>query len=837
MNRQTALQAKETVPLRKNKSSWLNHAAVRPVAEAEQLQGSTAGGLAVDLTTVPAQPQTQAVEQSITRFCPMSPQRCPFGGACHSCPPRVQTKLKIGQPGDKYEQEADRVAEQVMRMPQAQWKACSSCKGKEEDEDKILQTKSAGSAGNIGSQVDHPLIQNVLSSPGQPLDAATRSFMEPRFGQDFSGVRVHTDGQAAESAREVNARAYTVGRDVVFGVGQYTPGTDEGKRLMAHELAHVGQQGKDIRFKGIIQRRVVCDEFGGACQSVPDEETYKSVADERKTEQISNDFLSPNRKKIERYGIAYKKEGVNLRDQPGPNSTVLVRLPFNTRMYIDSEKNGHYFIGTDSGKFGYVATNHVKDNLPEPDAKIYYIESGDTALEISRKHYGGEAEWGSDHRFFVNGLVHVNSEKKEPGIYKPDPNVDWDTTQVRSGYMIWVPSIQFMRSLQGVVRSGSLTYEVWQNVKDAAAAVGEFLLGAGAFVVGLLHGALESVWDILVGLKDLAVMAGDLIKWLVGRISGDNSEGLFDSLKGINWSELVQGWIDDFEDQWDNKSLLKKWHFRGWVMGYAIAEVVMLFFSGGIIQGIKWVGKSAKVAKIISQLPKIARLEKIAKTSKIGQRFSKGLQGTTAAVRAAREWAKAAFRLSNSFVQDLSLESVKRLKQIPNWAHERIRNMTVAAKRTLFGCNSPCIVDFDKIMTALKIPQGFSVRQWKKFRQAARRLTREAKLPKGELAIQGSRTTGVAKVTSDIDIILRVEEKIFFDFAHARISKVRKGTKLHKTLLNAAKKGKLSRFDISPEFNKLLREHLLPHSKFDIDFSIIKKGSKYDTGPFIQIGR
>ncbi|RWX43114.1 hypothetical protein VT98_14592, partial [Candidatus Electrothrix communis] len=221
MNRQTGLQAKETVPLRKNRASWLRHTAVRPVAEVEPLPGSITGGLAVDLTSVPVRPQAQATGQTTTRSCPMSPQRCPFGGACHSCPPRVQAKLKIGQPGDKYEQEADRVAEQVMRMPEpsVQRKGCSSCKGKEEDEDKILQAKPAGSAGN--AQVDHPLIQNVLSSPGQPLDAATRSFMEPRFGQDFSGVRVHTDGKAAESARAVNARAYTVGRNVVFGRGQY----------------------------------------------------------------------------------------------------------------------------------------------------------------------------------------------------------------------------------------------------------------------------------------------------------------------------------------------------------------------------------------------------------------------------------------------------------------------------------------------------------------------------------------------------------------------------------------------------------------------------------------
>jgi len=87
-----------------------------------------------------------------------------------------------------------------------------------------------------------PIVHDVLSSSGHPLDARTRAFMEPRFGHDFSGVRVHTDARATESARAVNALAYTVGRDVVFGQGEYKPGTSEGRRLLAHELTHVVQQ-------------------------------------------------------------------------------------------------------------------------------------------------------------------------------------------------------------------------------------------------------------------------------------------------------------------------------------------------------------------------------------------------------------------------------------------------------------------------------------------------------------------------------------------------------------------------------------------------------------------
>lgn len=91
-----------------------------------------------------------------------------------------------------------------------------------------------------------PIVHEVLRSPGQPLDSATRAFMEPRFGHDFSRVRIHTDAKAVESARAVNALAYTVGRDIVFGLGRYVPGATVGKRLLAHELTHVVQQDSQI---------------------------------------------------------------------------------------------------------------------------------------------------------------------------------------------------------------------------------------------------------------------------------------------------------------------------------------------------------------------------------------------------------------------------------------------------------------------------------------------------------------------------------------------------------------------------------------------------------------
>ena len=115
---------------------------------------------------------------------------------------------------------------------------CAECRAKR------LQRRATSHAGPATVP---PIVNEVLHSPGQPLDTATRAFMEPRFGYDFSRVRVHADAKAAESARAVDAQAYAVGRDVVFGAGQYAPGTYTGKGLLAHELTHVVQQrGLDI---------------------------------------------------------------------------------------------------------------------------------------------------------------------------------------------------------------------------------------------------------------------------------------------------------------------------------------------------------------------------------------------------------------------------------------------------------------------------------------------------------------------------------------------------------------------------------------------------------------
>jgi len=178
----------------------------------------------------------------------------------HSPSLPLQRKLAIGAVNDPLESEADAMADHVMQGSSASpsvhaaspavhrkcscegsGKSCAECEG--EKENKMLRK----SAGAITPTAAPPIVHEVVNSPGQPLDAATRSFMEPRFGYDFSRVRVHADNKAAESANAVNARAYAVGQNMVFGAGQYMPQTSEGRRLLAHELAHTGQQQASSR--------------------------------------------------------------------------------------------------------------------------------------------------------------------------------------------------------------------------------------------------------------------------------------------------------------------------------------------------------------------------------------------------------------------------------------------------------------------------------------------------------------------------------------------------------------------------------------------------------------
>lgn len=165
----------------------------------------------------------------------------------------IQAKLKISHPGDIYEQEADKTADKVIRMPNPV-KTSLNKKSDNLVKNKVPfimpYSKSSEGINNAPSSV-----KRATNSPGHQLDSGTRSFMESRFGRDFSQVRIHTD---SDSTNKINAHAFTKGNDIVFGAGNYQPGTDSGKRLLAHELTHVVQQSENNR--DVVQRKAAVPE-------------------------------------------------------------------------------------------------------------------------------------------------------------------------------------------------------------------------------------------------------------------------------------------------------------------------------------------------------------------------------------------------------------------------------------------------------------------------------------------------------------------------------------------------------------------------------------------------
>lgn len=300
-----------------------------------------------------------------------------------------------------------------------------------------------------------------MSSPGQPLDAGTRAFMEPRFGQDFSQVRVHTDAKAAESTQAVNAVAYTVGRNVVFGAGQYAPGTSEGRRLMAHELTHVVQQGEDSNG---IQSNLTRTDPGGAAereahiaadtvmQSYPftptqggniqlarqgnrDAGTTNALRDAGLPADVSTPPGESGRQTVT--GLGDRKQEILKRG--GTVLDMAVAMLETDTMRADFYPYGDGKTG-DAANFGIFKQNWLMirtsasqlfKGLGESDWKKGDVLNGDLSLDIqvlraSQWYYGDK--WFAGHRNGATGLITPNT----PDINNYKRAVYWIRSQINS---------------------------------------------------------------------------------------------------------------------------------------------------------------------------------------------------------------------------------------------------------------------------------------------------------------------------------------------------------------------------------------------------------------------
>ncbi len=458
---------------------------------------------------------------------------------------QIQAKLAVNQPGDAYEHEADRVAQEVVSSPTppaVQRKCacggaagaggeCEECRKKKEG---LVQRKAASDSGPATAP---PVVHNVLGSAGQPLDPTTRGFLEPRFGHSFGDVRVHTDEQAAEAAGSVNALAFTVGRDVVFGAGQYAPGTTEGRRLLAHELTHVVQQqgaGASLRRKeGNDGNQKQPGNKSATTKQTPNPATAAPL--------VPASVIPKGGENVDRVGIVNWDGELQVRLRSSPDTkadNVVTTLAFNTHVQVIKRFAGDWlFVSTQSGDLGYVAARYVWMDLPEPNADLHRVKPGcpGTAIAIAECYYGAYAHhWGQDLRFYVNVLAWANH------VSVPDTTDGWRKVQFQAGKLIWIPSHDFARSLQGVVNSGSLSYnvadalgvasfikraaELWDDFRTALSLSSKYIRAAITLHVELaLIEALLSLVEVLraaVAILAISTAVGAAIGFAVGAAPG-----------------------------------------------------------------------------------------------------------------------------------------------------------------------------------------------------------------------------------------------------------------------------------------------------------------------------
>jgi hypothetical protein len=265
----------------------------------------------------------------------------------------VQPRLTIGAVNDPLEREADAAAERVMRMPEPLDPSPASRK-EPRGEGTLIQTKASAATTHASPQLESSL--NSLNSGGTPLDTANRTFFEPRFGQDFSRVRLHTDANAAQMAESLNAKAFTLGNDIAFGANQYSGDTSAGRNLLGHELAHVVQQG------GVIQRQ-------DAEETVP-KTTLQPIAPNEQQQRIID---------VARYEAFIRTQEARLRASGAKGEDFLQKAT-----YLAKVKFGQ--LNPDMEKIAEILTQMAYGLFPDGGVQIM-VENPDNS--ICHSHDGG----------------------------------------------------------------------------------------------------------------------------------------------------------------------------------------------------------------------------------------------------------------------------------------------------------------------------------------------------------------------------------------------------------------------------------------------------------------
>jgi len=497
----------------------------------------------------------------------------------------------------------------------------------------------------LDAEATQPVFERIRArrGAGNPLPEAIQRHLEQGLNHDLSRVRIHDDPEAHQLARGVNALAFTTGTDIFFQSGHFNPNTQSGLELLAHEVTHTVQQSQGRVGTGIdpdAGLEAEARQMGHRLASGPLPATGRALgpvttpaargtgALQRQATRTSEtpallQTLSVGQAPPAPFAFVWQTEdgGVFLRETPG--GKVLGKVPNTTRLQLlrYDPRQGLYAVRTPAGLQGWVAASHVKVPPPalaaDPNLKFYVPRGGEGIFKVVAAQYGA-TEFSEDARYFTNVLRAVNRPDAfkvtnpkyqgflegavESAITAMTAGRDANGVQLLKVTPFWLPSPAAAVRIKAP--SGSFSKGVIDTTKQTFGTAGEQALYTGSFLTGLQLGALQSIWDALVGLVELVKLPLTIVRAMYSVIQTALQGNLlarigeiYAFLAGGGLKQMADLLIADFKAGWNDRNPLSAWTFRGRVIGYAVTEILMTFIP---IAGL--VLKAAKAGKVASFL-------------------------------------------------------------------------------------------------------------------------------------------------------------------------------------------------------------------------------------------
>ncbi len=320
-------------------------------------------------------------------------------------------------------------------------------------------------------------------------------------------------------------------------------------------------------------------------------------------------------------GVVWSDIGWNLRRGRSAASPKVAHLNHGSKVFVVDRHSGPgndwAKVTTPRGQEGYLPSNIIRTDLPCPGARIHRVRPGQTALGIAGIFFGKDQVDGLDGRFYVNVLQFVNNKTTTDS---------WKDVRFDANRSIWIPSVEFAKSLKGTVKTGSITGGAWAKAKRAvgkvASLAADITVGAAAFVYGALRGVGIEVKELVVGVAGLPKQIVNLVKSILSGSILNDIKDLWSAVSHLPLKRLLGDLWRDFEGK--KKGYWDRWVDRGEYIGRAVALAVMTFFSGGAALVVSRAGKLGKLVSALKRLSIVQRAKRVSgKTrKKAGELFT-----------------------------------------------------------------------------------------------------------------------------------------------------------------------------------------------------------------------